>query len=179
MSLVSQIVEHLPTGRPIKELLLQVSLPSTHRTSFTLTQYFNLNSYSYDLTNTLQINLTRPTPHPVYNTHFMWNYHLLRPGFEVPQRKNSGRGMGTGGEGNGGGEKGEDRDDGGMGEGSEVPGKCSSWVLPFVHGFVDQASESSRVHTKISVITYQKRKSELNVRLSQRCRCWGARSTRH
>lgn len=57
-----------------------------------------------------------------------------------------------GGEGDRGGEKGEDRDDGGMGEGSEVPGKCSSWVLPFVHGFVDQASESSHIYKVIHVI---------------------------
>lgn len=70
-------------------------------------------SYTYDLTHTLQYNLTRGTPDPSaptnafssFNDKWVWNRHLLRPAF---------RGL---------------------------KGK-SPWVLPLIHGFVDQASES-------------------------------------
>lgn len=68
-------------------------------------------SYTYDLTNTLQTNLTMPNPlgHNEgvrrFNTRFMWNHHLLTPAFGL--------------------------------EGGDVSG----WVLPMIHGFVDQASE--------------------------------------
>lgn len=91
-------------------------------------------SYSYDLTNTLQINLVRSTPHPIYNTHFMWNYHLLKPAFDIPEVK--------------------DRDEEtpldaeGEMEKKDPSKKCSCWVLPFVHGFVDQASKPNRLYAR-------------------------------
>lgn len=46
----------------------------------------------------------------------MWNHHLLEPAFDL----------------------GDEHD----GENGRTRGhhKCSSWVLPFIHGFVDQAS---------------------------------------
>ena len=62
-------------------------------------------SYSYDITNTLQTNLTTPPHERPWNTRFMWNYRLLKPAFTLEQPK--GR---------------------------------SKWVLPLIHGFVDQAS---------------------------------------
>lgn len=87
------------------------------RTPITL-RLTRFRSYSYDLTNTLQINLTRPTSYPTFNQHFMWNHHLLEPAFDL----------------------GDEHD----GENGRTRGhhKCSSWVLPFIHGFVDQASAS-------------------------------------
>lgn len=63
-------------------------------------------SYSYDITNTLQTNLTVPAKDRLWNTRFMWNHHLLSPAFELEQ-----------------------------------PRGRSRWVLPLIHGFVDQASE--------------------------------------
>ena len=63
-------------------------------------------SYSYDITNTLQTNLTISPDHRKWNTRFMWNHHLLKPAFEL-----------------------------------EEPKGRSRWVLPLIHGFVDQASE--------------------------------------
>lgn len=64
-------------------------------------------SYSYDLTNTLQKNLTVADQRRKWNTRFMWNYYLLAPAFNL-----------------------------------EEPRGRSRWVLPLIHGFVDQASES-------------------------------------
>lgn len=64
-------------------------------------------SYSYDITNTLQTNLTISPDHRKWNTRFMWNHHLLKPAFEL-----------------------------------EEPKGRSRWVLPLIHGFVDQASMS-------------------------------------
>ena len=64
-------------------------------------------SYSYDITNSLQKNLTvSPSDHS-WNTRFMWNHHLLSPVFDL-----------------------------------EEPKGRSQWVLPLIHGFVDQASET-------------------------------------
>jgi hypothetical protein len=63
-------------------------------------------SYSYDITNTLQTNLTVSPDHRKWNTRFMWNHHLLAPAFDL-----------------------------------EEPKGRSRWVLPLIHGFVDQASE--------------------------------------
>lgn len=64
-------------------------------------------SYSYDITNTLQTNLTISPDHRKWNTRFMWNHHLLKPAFDL-----------------------------------EEPKGRSRWVLPLIHGFVDQASMS-------------------------------------
>jgi len=65
-------------------------------------------SYSYDITNTLQTNLTVSPDHRKWNTRFMWNHHLLKPAFDL-----------------------------------EEPKGRSRWVLPLIHGFVDQASKST------------------------------------
>lgn len=79
-----------------------------------MTKNFYL-SYTYDLTNTLQVNMTRPPytelqgdskmtdPHNGYNLMFVWNHHLLKSGFSSVSTQ-------------------------------------SSWVLPMIYGFVDQAS---------------------------------------
>jgi hypothetical protein len=72
-------------------------------------------SYTYDLTNTLQVNMTRPPYTQLqddskkvesnnrYNLMFVWNYYLMKSGFESINTQ-------------------------------------SSWILPMVYGFVDQAS---------------------------------------
>lgn len=62
--------------------------------------------YSYDITNSLQTNLTVLASNRAWNTRFMWNHHLLSPVFDL-----------------------------------EEPKGRSRWVLPLIHGFVDQASE--------------------------------------
>jgi hypothetical protein len=67
----------------------------------------DLDRYSYDITNTLQTNLTTSTTERPWNTRFMWNYRLLKPAFTL-----------------------------------EEPKGRSKWVLPLIHGFVDQASGS-------------------------------------
>ncbi|OWZ44073.1 polyphosphoinositide phosphatase [Cryptococcus neoformans c45] len=61
-------------------------------------------SYSYDLTNTLQTNLTVSANNRRWNTRFMWNHHLLSPAFDL-----------------------------------EEPRGRSRWIIPLIHGFVDQA----------------------------------------
>ncbi|KAL7424872.1 phosphatidylinositol-3,5-bisphosphate 5-phosphatase [Cryptotrichosporon argae] len=79
-------------------------------------------SYSYDITNTLQANLTVPHAERGWNTRFMWNYHLLEPAFELADPRNRSR-----------------------------------WVLPMIHGFVDQAKIS--VFTRTVYITLIARRS--------------------
>lgn len=96
-------------------------------------------SYSYDLTNTLQTNLTRQTPYPVHNTHFMWNYSLVVEAFRIQQSlasEHETRRERDYAEGESRVESGEDTDD------KDQATPSSSWLLPLVHGFVDQASES-------------------------------------
>ncbi|WVN86922.1 uncharacterized protein L203_102097 [Cryptococcus depauperatus CBS 7841] len=61
-------------------------------------------SYSYDLTNTLQTNLTLPASKRQWNTRFMWNHHLLSATFDLQE-----------------------------------PKEKSRWIIPLIHGFVDQA----------------------------------------
>lgn len=51
-------------------------LPSAHR------------SYSYDITNVLQLNLTVPAEKRRLNTRFMWNHHLLEPVFDLEDPRN-------------------------------------------------------------------------------------------
>jgi hypothetical protein len=75
-------------------------------------------SYTYDLTNTLQVNMTRPpytqlhgnsdkaVSNNGYNLMFVWNYYLMKSGFESVSTQ-------------------------------------SSWILPMIYGFVDQASMCS------------------------------------
>ena len=83
------------------------------------------NSYTYDLTSTLQHNMTKPVSletdtstsgevKPTFNDRFAWNYHLMTAAFK-------------------------ERESGGIG---------SHWMLPMVHGHVDQASacSSSFIH---------------------------------
>lgn len=65
-------------------------------------------SYTYDLTSSLQSNLTRPlATSRVFNDRFVWNHHLMTKPFV----------------------------------GSESPPKQPCWLLPLIHGYVDQASE--------------------------------------
>ena len=63
-------------------------------------------SYTYDITHTLQHNMTRPPNRRnfSYNEMFVWNSYLLENGFR--SLKNN-----------------------------------SDWILPIIHGFVDQSSE--------------------------------------
>lgn len=70
-------------------------------------------SYSYDLTRTLQANMTGPRPGDdrIVNDKFVWNYKLLRPAFRDCFVRND----------------------------SPDVARRSAWVLPLVHGFVDQA----------------------------------------
>lgn len=75
-------------------------------------------SYTYDLTKTLQDNLTvnesnrtKETTAWGYNEKFMWNHHLLIPAFASSQHSWK----------------------------KEDAGAASEWVLPLVYGFVDQA----------------------------------------
>ncbi|WFD36768.1 phosphatidylinositol-3,5-bisphosphate 5-phosphatase [Malassezia cuniculi] len=70
-------------------------------------------SYSYDLTRTLQSNMTGPRAGDdrVVNDKFVWNYKLLQPAFSDCFSRS---------------------------ESPEVALR-SAWVLPLVHGFVDQA----------------------------------------
>jgi len=75
-------------------------------------------SHTYDLTSSLQANLTHPAASSEcggwwFNDHFAWNHHMLSGAFD-PTKKQGG---------------GEDR-----------IGRC--WVLPMIYGHVDQASES-------------------------------------
>ena len=69
-----------------------------------------IDSYTYDLTSTLQSNatsrnLSNPGPWPFTNR-FAWNYHLFAVAFEKP----------------------------------ETEAAKAHWVLPIIHGHVDQAS---------------------------------------
>ncbi|TFK48341.1 hypothetical protein OE88DRAFT_1634941 [Heliocybe sulcata] len=66
-------------------------------------------SYTYDLTSTLQYNLTQPDGfyggHIPFNDRFAWNYHMLTSAFESQDR----------------------------------PSLKAHWLLPLIHGHVDQA----------------------------------------
>ncbi|ORX37871.1 SacI homology domain-domain-containing protein [Kockovaella imperatae] len=79
-------------------------------------------SYSYDITNTLQINLTVSAAQRKWNTRFMWNYHLAIPAFNL----------------------------------EETQDRCR-WVLPLIHGFVDQAKIN--VFTRTVYLTLLARRS--------------------
>lgn len=48
---------------------------------------FSNDRYSYDITNTLQKNLTTPDNERLWNARFMWNYHLLQPAFDLENPK--------------------------------------------------------------------------------------------
>ncbi|EPQ30030.1 uncharacterized protein PFL1_02703 [Pseudozyma flocculosa PF-1] len=90
-------------------------------------------SYTYDLTKTLQDNLTAGPQEPAgqqraqtaattatttawgYNEKFIWNHHLLLPAFGESERSGSG-----------------------SGSQSDADAR-NGWVLPLVYGFVDQA----------------------------------------
>lgn len=70
-------------------------------------------SYSYDLTSTLQHNLTRPNSRRMFNDRFAWNYHMMTRAFQNTSMSNS--------------EKQQDAH------------LKSQWIIPLVHGHVDQA----------------------------------------
>lgn len=61
-------------------------------------------AYNYDITNSLQLNLTRTPEERPWNTRFMWNHHLLSTAFNVEETRQG-----------------------------------HPWVLPLIHGFIDQA----------------------------------------
>ncbi|KAL1920313.1 uncharacterized protein VTP21DRAFT_1459 [Calcarisporiella thermophila] len=71
-------------------------------------------SYTYDITRTLQNNMTRPAD--IYNEMFVWNHYLLETGF---------RGLSGGGDSN-----------------NPHNTRNSDWILPIIHGFVDQSKIS-------------------------------------
>ncbi|OCF46064.1 polyphosphoinositide phosphatase [Kwoniella heveanensis CBS 569] len=48
-------------------------------------------SYSYDITNSLQTNLTVSPENRRWNTRFMWNHHLLEPAFNLEEPKGRSR----------------------------------------------------------------------------------------
>ena len=81
-------------------------------------------SYSYDLTNTLQVNLTKPTKFRGFNARFMWNYNLVAKVFRTCVATSSVSDL--------------EIDNAISGTGPSSP-----WVLPLVHGSVDQASQSN------------------------------------
>ena len=96
-----------------ESLTLQVRYIATFQNvDMTKNFYF---SYTYDLTNTLQVNMTMPsnnnndrqsnTKIPFrYNDMFVWNQYLLKAGFKDINSR-------------------------------------SGWILPLIYGFVDQASK--------------------------------------
>jgi hypothetical protein len=72
-------------------------------------------SHTYDLTSSLQANLTRPAVQSDpggwwFSDRFAWNHHMLADAFGPAKR------------------------------GEDQIGRC--WVLPMIYGHVDQASES-------------------------------------
>lgn len=70
-------------------------------------------SYSYDLTSTLQYNLTRPDAYRMFNDRFAWNYHMMTRAFQdVPSPESKKQGDAH---------------------------LRSQWIIPLVHGHVDQA----------------------------------------
>ncbi|RUS21146.1 hypothetical protein BC937DRAFT_93466 [Endogone sp. FLAS-F59071] len=104
----------LPIGQPTKHGKNSDEMRYTgifHNVDLTKNFYF---SYTYDITNTLQRNMTRPPPATddtgggvgsTYNGMFVWNHYLLENGFK------------------------------------DLTGK-SDWILPIIYGFVDQAKIS-------------------------------------
>ncbi|WVQ75091.1 hypothetical protein IAR50_004700 [Cryptococcus sp. DSM 104548] len=91
-----------PIGPRIEKSAQETKLISTfNMVDLSKNFYF---SYSYDLTNTLQTNLTVAAAKRRWNTRFMWNHHLLSPAFDL-----------------------------------EEPRGKSRWIIPLIHGFVDQA----------------------------------------
>ena len=85
-------------------------LPPAHCTDVAVTS-----SYTYDLTSSLQHNLTRPHARRMFNDRFAWNYHMMTQPFI------------------------EDTDSG-TGDRDKDAHLHSQWLLPLVHGHVDQAS---------------------------------------
>ncbi|KAI7863847.1 SacI homology domain-containing protein [Spinellus fusiger] len=88
-------------------------------------------SYTYDITNTLQVNMTNPPLHPEntdiqektcydHNDMFIWNHYLLKSGFKDLQSR-------------------------------------SGWILPLIYGFFDQAKIS--VFGRSVVVTLIARRS--------------------
>lgn len=104
--------ERLQASRHVQELLLQVVelRPSTRRSHIANPLHVNVHSYTYDLTSTLQHNLTRSGLGPArqwsINDRFAWNHHLLTTAFGS----------------------------------ASFPSTKSHWLVPLIHGHVDQAS---------------------------------------
>jgi hypothetical protein len=130
-SRTSQASQRLSTSRPEQEFLFQVGEPCG-APRLDRSDDASLGSYSYDLTNTLQSNLTRRTPFPTFNTHFMWNYHLTQEAFHLRPETN------------------ESSSDDETVSTRLHPDRYSSWVLPFIHGSLDQASLYSRLQSRYS-----------------------------
>lgn len=70
-------------------------------------------SYTYDLTSTLQHNLTRPRAGRMFNDRFAWNHHMMTRPFPALFRGRHDQGQ----------------------ESTKF-----QWLVPLVHGHVDQAS---------------------------------------
>jgi phosphatidylinositol 3,5-bisphosphate 5-phosphatase len=92
-----------------------------------------LNSYTYDLTSTLQQNLTgitrgREEYHP-YNDRFAWNFHMLQSQFSDSMEK-------------------------------KASSRHPHWLLPLVHGHVDQAS---RFYSSLLTVVADEYSVELTV----------------
>lgn len=114
-------------------------------------------SYTYDLTKTLQDNLTappderastkssngaahhggplRPTTAWGYNEKFVWNHHLLQPAFGKSEHHGAPTARAEAASSN-------SPDDADAGSGNSSVGAAAEWVLPLVYGFVDQAKLS-------------------------------------
>ena len=106
--------ECLQAGGHVEELLLQVPHPTIYSCRRHIANACNVRtcSYTYDLTSTLQHNLTRsglgPARRWLMNDRFAWNHHLLTAAFAHDDSASS-------------------------------PGR-THWLVPLIHGHVDQAS---------------------------------------
>lgn len=120
----SSTLSSAPGRTKARDQLESIQLQNFRQVDLSKNFYF---SYSYDITKTLQANMTGPgTPPNVqaehawgYNDNFMWNYHLLLPAFHdcltLP-------------------------DSGEQVTKSQARRIAKNrWTLPLVHGFVDQA----------------------------------------
>ncbi len=93
----TRLVSVMASGRADKSADEQRYLDVFKRVDLTKNFYF---SYTYDLTHTLQRNVTGDAQS--FNDSFMWNFYLVQSGFVAVE-------------------------------------KASPWVLPLIHGFVEQS----------------------------------------
>jgi hypothetical protein len=132
-------------------LRLQISSRVLPNCSITCSP-IRVHRYTYDLTSTLQANLTgvrSPPPGTAteagdhqssfrVSTQYMWNYHLFKDAFPSLAEDPEGRTW-----------KGNL---GGQAKGGNSGATCV-WVIPLVYGHVDQASESAGVFPYLSTIS--------------------------